>query len=138
MRINWEVLLSDVSCSSVTVKDVFEQLLNARTPHSSHDTSQHANLVHILKFKVFASQIHVKLAPHGEFEGVESVSLWSMAHKNGFKIPAQVRKQLPFPDLVVVRPAPLDVPLATFLDIIENGSFVRTLTIRTVDANCAC
>lgn len=68
-------------------------------------------------------QVHIKLTPDGNFEGVESASLFE--NYDSFKIPKEVFKQLPYPDLVVVRPAIANMDLSEFIDIIEqvsNGS----------------
>ena len=68
-------------------------------------------------------KVHIKLTPDGEFEGVESATLFE--NFDDFKIPATVLKQLPYPDLVVVRPAVANMNLSEFIDIIEqvsNGS----------------
>ena len=67
--------------------------------------------------------VHIKLTPHGEFEGVEPASLFE--NYEDFRIPETVFKQLPYPDLVVVRPAVANVNLSQFIDVIEqvsNGS----------------
>ena len=68
-------------------------------------------------------KVHIKLTPDGNFEGVEPASLFK--NYKTFKIPASVYKQLPYPDLVVVRPATANMNLSEFIDIIEqvsNGS----------------
>lgn len=60
--------------------------------------------------------VHVKVAPHGLFEGVESRARWQGA----MEIPHHIKEQLMFPDLVVVRPAHREMQLAAFLDRIEK------------------
>ena len=68
-------------------------------------------------------RIHIKLTPDGNFEGVESASLFE--NYKTFKIPSSVYEQLPYPDLVVVRPATANMNLSEFIHIIEqvsNGS----------------
>lgn len=64
--------------------------------------------------------VHVKLTPDGEFEGVESASLWK--DYESFVIPAEVKAQLQFPDLVVVRPATQELKFSEFLAIISSPS----------------
>ena len=67
--------------------------------------------------------VHIKLTPDGEFEGVEPANLFE--NFNDFRIPEAVYKQLLYPDLVVVRPAVANMKLMQFIDIIEqvsNGS----------------
>ncbi|KAK3598783.1 hypothetical protein CHS0354_020895 [Potamilus streckersoni] len=67
--------------------------------------------------------VHIKFTPTGEYEGVEKASLYE--NFDTFKIPSNVRKQLEFPDLVVVRPATANVKFSEFMDIVEsvtNGS----------------
>ena len=65
-------------------------------------------------------EVHIKLTPKGEYEGIEPVEIWE-SHKT-FKIPAEVLKQLPYPDLVMVRPATLNMNFSEFLDLIQNIS----------------
>lgn len=65
-------------------------------------------------------EVHVKLTPKGEYEGIEPVDIWE-PHKT-FKIPQEVLKQLPYPDLVMVRPATLNMNLSEFLTLIQNIS----------------
>lgn len=79
-----------------------------------------------LRHEYGANDIHVKLTPGGEFEGVEQASLWEEYDR--FKIPTAVLSQLLYPDLVVVRPATAKMNFSTFLDIVEmvsNGSKVN-------------
>lgn len=72
-------------------------------------------------YEKFGSQeVHIKLTPNGNFEGVESGKLWA-AYRDGW-IPANVRSQLSFPDLVVVRPATREMKFSDFLDIITAGN----------------
>ncbi|XP_065185446.1 uncharacterized protein LOC135816016 [Sycon ciliatum] len=59
-------------------------------------------------------RVHVKLSPDGEFEGCESDSKWEGRAKR--RMPAHIRSQMDFPDLVVVRPATADVPFSAFMD----------------------
>ena len=61
--------------------------------------------------------IHIKLTEDGNFEGVESAMDWNSYHEDW--IPEDVRKQLPFPDLVVVRPATDERKFSDFLDFIS-------------------
>ncbi|XP_038051925.1 bifunctional peptidase and arginyl-hydroxylase JMJD5-like [Patiria miniata] len=67
--------------------------------------------------------VHVKLAPDGLFEGVEASSNWE--EYGTFTIPSAVLDILPFPDLVVVRPATINLKFAEFLDMISNTSKVE-------------
>ena len=64
--------------------------------------------------------VHIKLTPDGEFEGVESASLWE--DYENFDIPVEVKAQLQFSDLVVVRPATQEVKFSEFLTIISSSS----------------
>ena len=63
-------------------------------------------------------EIHIKLTQDGDFEGVESANLWADYHENW--IPEQVRTQLQFPDLVVIRPATSEMKFSDFLDYISS------------------
>ena len=65
------------------------------------------------------NNVHVKLAPNGEFEGCERASDWD-DYKH-FQIPDVVKQKLPFPDLVVVRPATLDISFSSLLDMINSS-----------------
>lgn len=73
--------------------------------------------------------VHIKLTPGGEFEGVESSQFWD--NFRSFKIPDKVREQLEFPDLVVVRPATLNMKFSELVDLIEN---VSDGTVKNVSA----
>ena len=61
--------------------------------------------------------VHIKLTPGGDFEGVEPVDMWE--NYESLKIPAEVREALKYPDLVVVRPAGVNMKFSEFLDLIE-------------------
>ncbi|KAJ8023648.1 JmjC domain-containing protein 7 [Holothuria leucospilota] len=69
-------------------------------------------------------KIHIKLAPNGVFEGVEDVSLWE-DHKT-MEIPPYIYNQLPFPDLVVVRPGTANIRFAEFSDMMDQKQFDQT------------
>lgn len=66
------------------------------------------------------SRVHIKLSPSGDYEGVEPAEIWEDFAT--FHIPDIVRSQLLYPDLVVVRPATLDMKFSDFLDLVENVS----------------
>ncbi|XP_061176606.1 uncharacterized protein LOC133185401 [Saccostrea echinata] len=66
------------------------------------------------------NDVHIKLTPLGEYEGVEPRYMWEN-HEN-FEIPKSVEDQLPFPDLVVVRPATKNMNFSSFMDIVEGVS----------------
>ncbi len=65
-------------------------------------------------------RIHIKLTDDGAFEGAESATLWRDHHDN--RIPPNVKSQLEFPDLVVVRPATREMLFSDFLDLIAAGN----------------
>ena len=65
-------------------------------------------------------RVHIKLTPTGDFEGVEKAELWD--DYKVFKIPEQVLQQLPYPDLVVVRPAYADMLMSDFINLINETS----------------
>lgn len=69
-------------------------------------------------------KIHIKLAPNGVFEGVEDVSLWE-DHKT-MEIPPYIYNQLPFPDLVVVRPGTANIRFSEFSDMMDQKQFEQT------------
>ena len=64
--------------------------------------------------------VHIKLTPDGIFEGVESSKIWSDYGEDW--IPAEVKSQLPYPDLVIVRPATSEMKFSDFLDLISSGN----------------
>lgn len=67
--------------------------------------------------------VHIKLTPLGKLEGVDFAS--NFENYNDFVIPNAVKKQLLFPDLVVVRPAESNMNFSSFIDTYEsvaNGS----------------
>ena len=64
-------------------------------------------------------KVHVKVAPNGIFEGVEAIKLWE-DHQD-FEIPDVVKKQLPHSDVVVVRPAVMNLQFGQFIDYIKEG-----------------
>lgn len=63
-------------------------------------------------------KIHIKLTDDGKFEGVESANLWENYRSDW--IPESVKTQLPYPDLVVVRPATAEMMFSEFLDFITS------------------
>lgn len=65
-------------------------------------------------------EVHIKIAPKGNFEGVEKAAIWE--DFNTFQIPKAVREQLLFPDLVVVRPATMNVNFSDFIAFINQTS----------------
>lgn len=71
-----------------------------------------------LREKYGNEMVHVKMSPTQDYEGVEKAELWENFGR--FKIPAAVRSKLPFPDLVVPRPAPVNMAFADFLDLTEK------------------
>ncbi|XP_066275807.1 uncharacterized protein [Branchiostoma lanceolatum] len=71
-----------------------------------------------LRERLGKKEVHIKLTSGGEYEGVEEASLWE--DFGTFQIPLQLRDQLPFPDLVVVRPATMNLKFGKFLDMIEE------------------
>ena len=80
-----------------------------------------------LKEKYGKTKVHIKATPNGEYEGVQDKSLWES--NRYFHIPKQVEEQLPYPDLVVERPASLDMLFSEFLDLIENVSRGNTVNM---------
>ena len=69
-----------------------------------------------LREKYGNETVHIKLTPGGDFEGVEPINLWENYEE--FSIPKQVSDSLKYPDLVVVRPARVNMKFDKFLDLI--------------------
>ncbi|CDW52010.1 Cupin 8 domain containing protein [Trichuris trichiura] len=63
--------------------------------------------------------VHVKLSPNGIFEGVEPVKDWNVAG-DLLRIPAEVRRHLHHPELVLVRPASNETLFSDFLDFVSK------------------
>ncbi len=72
-----------------------------------------------LRQKYRDRNVHVKLTERGEFEGVEAAHFWPGYTDD--RIPETVRKQLQFPDMVVVRPATAEMKFSEFIDLISVG-----------------
>lgn len=72
-----------------------------------------------LRSKYGHKEMHIKLTQDGIFEGVEPALHWPGYSENW--IPDEVKRQLPFPDLVVVRPATDELLFTEFLDLIQLG-----------------
>ncbi|PIK52306.1 putative jmjC domain-containing protein E-like [Apostichopus japonicus] len=70
-----------------------------------------------LRKKYGEEEVHIKLAPDGVFEGVEDATLWE--DYQSFQIPPEVSKQLPYPDLVVVRPGTAEMKFSEFSDMMD-------------------
>jgi len=64
--------------------------------------------------------VRVAFAPYGEYEGCEKAH--DFEDFKDFKFPDVVKSQLPFPDLVVVRPAFLEIPFSTFMSILQSSN----------------
>lgn len=67
--------------------------------------------------------IRFQLTPHGEFERIEHRNEWG--NQNQIKLPKYLTDKMPFPDLVMARPAAKVGNVSFFLDILEgvsNGS----------------
>ena len=79
-----------------------------------------------------SKRIHIKLTEDGNFEGVEDAKLWESYHSDW--IPETVRVQLPYPDLVVVRPATAEMKFSDFLDYIisENRTYSAYLEYSSI------
>ncbi|KRZ96707.1 JmjC domain-containing protein 7, partial [Trichinella sp. T8] len=61
--------------------------------------------------------VHVKLSPTVEFEGVENKTLWNSAN---FTIPAAIQQALDNADLVTVRPAGVEMKFKDFLNLMNE------------------
>ncbi|KAF6036653.1 hypothetical protein EB796_005046 [Bugula neritina] len=73
-----------------------------------------------LKKKYGNMSVHIKLSPTTDYEGIEKADLWKPPES--FKVPHIVKKKLQFPDLVVPRPAPVNMRFAQYLDLMKNIS----------------
>ncbi|XP_031574901.1 lysine-specific demethylase 8-like [Actinia tenebrosa] len=64
------------------------------------------------------NKVRVAFAPNAEYEGCEKAS--DFEDFQDFKFPDGVKEQLPFPDLVVVRPAFMNLKFAEFMSLLEK------------------
>lgn len=64
--------------------------------------------------------VRVAFAPYGEYEGCEKAS--DFEDFKEFKFPDIVKSQLHFSDLVVVRPAFLEIDFSTFMGILQSSN----------------
>ncbi len=64
--------------------------------------------------------VRVAFAPYGEYEGCEKTSNFDDFKE--FKFPDIVKSELPFPDLVVVRPAFLEIDFSTFMGMLQSSN----------------
>ena len=105
----------------VTAGEFFSEYLSRSQPviiekAAANWTAMHKWTINYLRETFGHRKIHVKVAPHGEFEGCEDVSRWE--DHGEFHVPDTVLEQLLYPDLVVVRPATIDILFSDFLDIV--------------------
>ena len=107
----WETFFDDYLKHSrpVIIKDAFNHW-----PAMKKWTTEY------LRNKYGKKDVHIKLAPNGHFEGVEKASLWEDFAT--FNIPNQVKDSLQYPDLVVVRPATMNLNFSAFLDTMTGNS----------------
>ena len=87
---------------------------------TAHWAALHKWTAEFLRDRYGNKDVHIKLAPDGLFEGVDKAYNWEEFET--FEIPANVHEKLPFPDLVVVRPATMNLKFSEFLDMIGNTS----------------
>lgn len=115
-------------CETIPVplkEDFFHSYLKISKPVIIKDAIHHWPAFQKWKNEYFRNnygteQVHIKLTPAGEFEGVDYAS--NFENYENFRIPEDVLKQLPYPDLVVVRPATENMNFSKFLDTIESVS----------------
>ena len=82
-----------------------------------------------LRSKYGSKEVHVKMTPGGDFEGIERADLWENYESFTKEVPSYVKDQLLYPDLVVVRPAGREMKMEKFLDLIEQTAMNKVLTI---------
>ena len=64
------------------------------------------------------NEIHIKMTSDGIFEGCDRAEHFS--NFKSFRVPDFVRRQLPFPEMVVVRPATMNLNFSSFLEMIRR------------------
>ena len=65
-------------------------------------------------------KVRVAFAPNGEYEGCEKAL--NFDNFKEFKFPDEVKSKLPFLDLVVVRPAFLEIPFSAFMETLQSSN----------------
>ena len=115
----------EISPDNLQWEDFFESFLSRSKPFILRNVTKHWPASskwsdEFLKSRYGNKSVHVKLTPGGDYEGVEYASLWE--DYDSFVIPDSVRQKLPFPDLVVVRPAAVNMNFSEFLDLIAWAS----------------
>ncbi|XP_028404922.1 bifunctional peptidase and (3S)-lysyl hydroxylase JMJD7-like [Dendronephthya gigantea] len=71
-----------------------------------------------LESKFGKNMVHIKMTSDGIFEGCDKAKHFS--NFKTFHAPDFVSKQLPFPELVVVRPATMNLNFSSFMDMIRR------------------
>ena len=109
---------------SLSESDFFWEYLSRSQPVVIEGGAQHWPAMskwtsEYLRQKYRDKEVHIKLTEKGEFEGVEDAQLWPGYSWD--RIPEIVRNKLPFPDLVVVRPATAEMKFSEFIDLISMG-----------------
>ena len=79
-----------------------------------------------LEQKYGEKEVHIKMTRDGCYEGVEAASLWPGYSEQW--IPHEVRQQLKFPDMVVVRPATAEMRFSEFLRLVSAGANLTGLS----------
>ncbi|XP_068707148.1 bifunctional peptidase and (3S)-lysyl hydroxylase JMJD7-like [Montipora foliosa] len=67
-----------------------------------------------------SKKVRVAFAPNGEYEGCEKAH--NFDNFKEFKFPDEVKSKLPFLDLVVVRPAFLEIPFSGFMETLQSSN----------------
>lgn len=71
-----------------------------------------------LRLKYGDERVHVKMSPTSDYEGIEPAEWWD--NHQDFYIPHTVKVKLQFPDLVVPRPAPVNMNFSEFISLMEK------------------
>ena len=79
-----------------------------------------------LEQKYGEKEVHIKMTRDGCYEGVEAASLWPGYSEKW--MPQEVKQQLQFPDLVVVRPATAEIKFSEFLQLVSAGANLTGLS----------
>lgn len=64
--------------------------------------------------------VRIAFAPYGEYEGCEKAK--NFEDFKNFNFPDVVKSQLSFPDLVVVRPAFLEMKFSSFMEVLQASN----------------
>lgn len=118
-----------VSASALTPQQFMDNYVTASQPVVVTDATTHWPAVSAnawsnaeLRRLIGSQRVHVKVSDDGRFEGPEDIRRWVSDIGHEPDVPDFVRDRLQSPELVLVRPAAVDMSFNDFLDFMYAGS----------------